>query len=1229
MNFEFKIFGRRSSIFAFCIGRSATALGLMLSGLALTGCTQKSETTTMNIVMPDWNAVMNADRASRNAGQALKGDVSAMSEPPLTTTRVMINISAPDLETQVLIWDLRSNFVAGQPLPVAPKTFSFNVNRGANRLFQVLAIGQVVSVNGDEGESQPMTFYYGDLTKSLTLAEENLELRPTKQGTSTGAEGSVSGRFLNAAGNGPSGKLNMFYAPPGRPEMIVDTGSIFSGFFQVFLPAEAQFSFRTADGTTILDKVNLDSFEGATSSSFVKIKVPAGFRSNGPSSRRALGETTRFIGFVGAPAAGKKVCVDSNPGYVSDLFMSEDLNNFEQIPWLAASADPSYARVLGGGVLAPSGLCPASSGIENEDYFEVRTSLLSNGDSAIGHRGPFSEVTPGTNNFLSSSYSAAGLSLLWKYLKPTVGDSVSGVGIFTKTYPAGESMDNRWHDSAPCSKLVSDFGFTEVTRVAAGSSSAPVENYLVTGVPAAAYVSGRHMTVVCPYSTSGNYYEFALVHRSNSGSYQSPATQIIVKRFGDANVTTSASRTTVARGVCTPIVVRTADSAGNIAYRAGATGPATGLATLIGAAGDANLFLDSDCSSGSPNQTIYIGGEHTFYIRTDSPTADFEIQVADTSSGGVALPTTTYFGQSVTPVSSNQLIMSVRSSAFAYECIPVTLVRGFDVSGEFVPQGGSAGLASFNANVTAYPGLNYFMSSDCSGSSIQNASFSLTSTSSAKVFARYSGPSSSIFISPDASAIGLSSPAQMVTISQPGPASQLRVFGASQIQAETCVPIRITSLDSNSRFSPSAVAQNVPVVLSPSLPAPSGIFTDSMCSIPASTVEIPAGGVQSAMHYLRIATGGSYSLTAASATPFVPFSLSVSAATMAAVVTTVPGVGWTFVSGYQGFGAQKAMGPGSLFQLRLEARSPLGNLVTAFNEPNIGASGLNLRNQFGETPNCLTSAIWSGGIAQLSCWIPYTGSHPYSRVQFSSGGGPSSYPASVSEPLFFAAKSGETEPLQIATTSFRHTSGSCVPYLLTRRVLGLYPSIVDAASVVTLTGVGATLGIYADDGCSAGAITNVVINSGESSKIVYALSSGSGNPFITAESTSAIDPATASTPSVTVGTVGPAANYRITVSRSLIVGACEPVMVVRTDVNGARVPADTNVTLNFIPTNLMAEFFTSQDCAIGTQTASVPLLTGRSTALLFMRVGMSTANGTLQVDDSFFSGTASGIIANP
>lgn len=840
------------------------------------GCTKKEESAKLYIEMPNWNAVTEKYSAAKTGSQTARGKIGALSGTKVTAvTRVMINISGPGMNTVVRIWDFNDAPRTANSLPTPPSEFSFEVPRGADRLFQALAIIEEVDLSSSESSGGAMTFLYGDVTKPLTQAIEAVPITLANEGVGTGPEGSLSGRFLTAPGVGPSGKVNMYYAPlAGRPEMIVHSTSIFSGFMHFYVPPTVRFSYRVAEtNMPLFEKISINSFDAALTIGLAKINVPAAFRNrNGNSAQRDAEQArSKLVGFFGPGVTTEVTCYDSDLSSLNNLYTSADPLDLTGVEWNASSLLVTDARVSGGGLPYAGELCPGGYGDFGVGHMFMRVQALSNGDSPLGLHGPFSEISPNTNQYIAAGFNGSSLQLNWKYLRPTIGDSVDGVGVFTKTLALGENADLRWHDSAPCSRLPT-LGFTEVTRVAAGTQAAPVESYTIPSVNPLAYSSGRHVSVLCPYSNTKGYYDFALTHSTGSNNSQNQATRLSITRAGEPSVSSAGSRTSVANNACIPMIVRSTDEFGNLARKN--SGSAIITVSHNGAAG--TVFSEApNCGSASATLNINMHhDQHIFFMTIDPAETNFEVLVQDTSP--MPLTATNFFATRVTPSTPSVAVASAPALVYKHQCFPFLTTKMATNGVDRIPQGNSGAQAISYATSLSQSGFQVFEDGNCTtaAGSLFYGAESFTATR--KLYARYSGLLNSITLDPQVT--GLTGETTTINVIPPGPVVRTRLQIGTSVNQGTCVAVRLMAQDNYGRNSALVLPRTTEFAFSSATPPLSGMFSDASCVVPITSVTIASGETHSSVFYFRWNNTESLTIssTAASGLPLYPSFVSVS-----------------------------------------------------------------------------------------------------------------------------------------------------------------------------------------------------------------------------------------------------------------------------------------------------------------------------------------------------------------
>gem|GEM_PF-6052826 len=306
--------------------RNLVVLALAIFALSLPACSQKQgDQSQVKIQLPDWQALkvksaeqMLATQKSSKATASNKSlsDVSSQSlAAGMSVTRVMINMSGAGLPSKIIkVWDAHDR-TGLQP----PSFFEFSVPKSVSVLTQVMII---VEPTGGGG----MSIYYGDQLKTFTNSIEDLTITVNSIGSGFQTEGRLYGRYITTGGTGPTGELGIHFRPPdGKPEMVLDTTPIYNGYFQSFITASANFSYRITRGPdaglTLFEDVNATSasLSAIGQESSLYAFVPQGYRTQEGGAIVTALETHAITGFFGpgASSATHKACYDSNSGTLS------------------------------------------------------------------------------------------------------------------------------------------------------------------------------------------------------------------------------------------------------------------------------------------------------------------------------------------------------------------------------------------------------------------------------------------------------------------------------------------------------------------------------------------------------------------------------------------------------------------------------------------------------------------------------------------------------------------------------------------------------------------------------------------------------------------------------------------------------------------------------------------------------------------------------------------------
>jgi hypothetical protein len=228
-------------------------------------------------------------------------------------THMVVNVSGAGISKPIVInWDNCHECTAAEQIANTPTSFMIEVPSGNDRLIQVLAVYMGT-------ESGSMEFYYGDLRKNLSNAEESAPIVIAAVGTATTYSGTIAGRYLTGPDSGPSGSVAVKLKPEGKPALIIEESVIVNGWFSVFGLSGIPFVYELSDGTILFNQpVNPESSLFAPSAQVARVSVPAYNRKSqqGGGSPTFSGDDPMVIilGYFGNSAytASKKVCVDTS-----------------------------------------------------------------------------------------------------------------------------------------------------------------------------------------------------------------------------------------------------------------------------------------------------------------------------------------------------------------------------------------------------------------------------------------------------------------------------------------------------------------------------------------------------------------------------------------------------------------------------------------------------------------------------------------------------------------------------------------------------------------------------------------------------------------------------------------------------------------------------------------------------------------------------------------------------
>lgn len=407
---------------------------------------------------------------------------SAQKVGALDATQVhvlIINVSGPDIPTPIFYqWNV--NDVGG----TAPSVVTLTVPQGTGRIVQV-----VVGYDGSNG----MSLNYGATTADLTSTTADVDVTVSSLSTNTGMEGRIAGRYLTAAGIGPTGILNVFLTPPGStlPPVLVEQSEMIGGYFDIFGMTDVGFTYKLADGTMIfpdnakltVDPANpLYPTNNATSMDY----VPAAYRQN-MSANEVPTEDILLFGYFGpgVNTSTNKVCFDNSSGTIANAWL--DAAHTSAIPWSVGATTLATIRGQSAGILAGSSMVSCGGGTALTDYLRIARDNIVNGNSSVPFRGPYAENA--TFNYLSFTNSSGNLQVSWNYAPGVFNgpNPITGSQVF---YKVGTSGSYKTGDGYNCAGLAAK-GFSSGALLAGVGSTSDI----IPGLNTSSSVD----VIVCPY----------------------------------------------------------------------------------------------------------------------------------------------------------------------------------------------------------------------------------------------------------------------------------------------------------------------------------------------------------------------------------------------------------------------------------------------------------------------------------------------------------------------------------------------------------------------------------------------------------------------------------------------------------------------------------------------------------------------------------------------------------
>lgn len=1243
--------------------RSLVALALAIFALTLPACSQKQgDQSQVKIELPNWQALktksaeqMLAAQKSPNGTATSKSgksqsDVNAQSlAAGMSVTRVMINMSGAGLPSKIIkVWDAHDR-TGLQP----PSFFEFSVPKGVSVLTQVMII---VEPTGGGG----MSIYYGDQLKTFTNSIEDLTITVNSIGSGFQTEGRLYGRYISTGGTGPSGELGIHFRPPdGKPEMVLDTTPIYNGYFQSFITASANFSYRITRGPdaglTLFEDVNATSasLSAIGQESSLYAFVPQGYRTQDGGSIVTALETHAITGFFGPGASSTthKACYDSNSGTLS--YRYTDSAATTQITWSPNSSTASHARILRGGRAQSS----CGSFDENITKFTLNKNRI--GDSAP-YYGAFQTTTSSSGTLLEVTTSGSSATVSWNYLPGVIATSsqptrgVSGVRLLSRIKDANSISYSR---SPSCGELI-DVGFQERMTIPAGSDTTPTESISVTlnAAEQSAASSSNLEVALCPYNDNvAGYLPGPITNKHNEGGggcqFCLPqATQIKLTR-ADFTTTSASAPMSLRNNTCVGVWLKAETSGGQ-------PGSYYNSVSLTASSG-LMLSQSSNCmGSGSSLSVHPYQSLGYFYVHSNSSTGSGTI-TATTGSSAVS-GSSLFVAHMTGPEAPDQFRVynPPESTIYAHSCYPVSF-QTYSSASNYATMSSAGSETIFLPSMTASSQpVQWWSDPTCtSGSALSSVYLygsggSGTPMTTSVLYMKYTGTASSgsetlVF----SNSSGSNLPAQSnltFNVAQPGSAAFFQFSINNNMPSESCQHGELMLLDSSGRYTTSGSSFSPVFTLSRSGSSADGFYPtwDSSCTSGSASLTLSFGSSDSRIQRRFKFTGSSGPLTVSiSGLPggvsASPYGFNISPATAAFVLAQVSGQTTPTVSGscawyndHLGNHVQN-----SPITIQLKAVTAGNNLVTDFNMTNMSDSSAGFGLRTSSSTVSLSSCsvpTWSGGMATVNCNLSASlaSSTFTDYLTIMTGGGGTQFFTAYNSNYGRVARDPSVSTgidrvlVSASSVALDGTSSTCQPVLAPLNFFnGAAARYTGPTAGSTSTTVSAaSVSVYENQDCTT-TLSSISYAPGESAKVIYLTGSSTAQwstVFVSGASGSFLSTGSSVAPIVTTESSAnllttPASGYALVTLPYVLQSSCVPMLIYAKNSYGYALPLGADsLTMD----TTFGVWFTNNKCSGPPQT-TISTNTGARSQIVYWRPTTTGSSLNVQFSGGSWMGSTS------
>jgi hypothetical protein len=313
-------------------------------------------------------------------------------------------------------------------------------------------------------------------------------------------ETEIMGRYLSTSGVGPTGKIDVYFTPTGKPRMYFGQTYMYNGWFSLFGMTGVKFEYFV-NGLSIFGGPTSIDQQFATSNSQVRIYFPGHYEQNSNSVVRYRQPQIYFFGFFGPGLSGSEIlCAKSAVSDTPVSYRWTDLATSNLIQY--NSSDPNNTTVVRPDRSTNPGGC---TGLTSNLVSPTGLYIDPTGSRSLRPVPPFFT----TNSSGDDIYVNGSLAQI-RILPGISTSTVAGVKLFN--IPG--SLFNSYRFSGPferydCVAVAAAVGTNGISLYGDGPNTSTGPSYSYTIAMPGVLANGTYL-LACAYDANNNFHQSAV-----------------------------------------------------------------------------------------------------------------------------------------------------------------------------------------------------------------------------------------------------------------------------------------------------------------------------------------------------------------------------------------------------------------------------------------------------------------------------------------------------------------------------------------------------------------------------------------------------------------------------------------------------------------------------------------------------------------------------------------------